>query len=177
MRGPRARATSGDAACMAEVSHGHWEPWQRPWRHRRPWTARPSADALKSFFRFRPFLSELLSVTSDQKRRAAHDSLRMACEMAAPSRSPRACTRVAPLCTAAARISCDGRPSPRDALACSLHPSLASPAPATLVHARRLAPRLAETFRPKRTTKHTAAAPAVRWWPRDWSSELESVHS
>ena len=26
------------------MANGHWEPWQRPWRHRRPWTARPSAD-------------------------------------------------------------------------------------------------------------------------------------
>ena len=53
LRALRARATAGDADSTAEVSHGHWEPWHRPWRHRRRWTAWPTAERRESSFRFR----------------------------------------------------------------------------------------------------------------------------
>ena len=52
MRALRARATAGDADSTGEVSHGHWKPWHRPWRHRRRWTAWPTTSVGKALFAF-----------------------------------------------------------------------------------------------------------------------------
>ena len=57
-RPPRARPQATRPAWVRSAM-AIGSQWHRPWRHRRRWTAWPSADASKGFFRFRRCLRQL----------------------------------------------------------------------------------------------------------------------